>query len=184
MLKQRGVTLVELVITIVVASIIVVTLLVLTSQSTARSVDPMIQQQAGGIAQAYLEEIMQKGFCDPDFDADANPATPLDCPAQCAASVCQPGGCRHSGSGQEGSRELYDDICDYHGLSNSGAVDQTGTPVAGLNQYLIEVEVEDGAGATLNGLSASAGKAARVDITVSHPSMADDVRLSGFRTNY
>ena len=181
---DRGATLIELVVTISVLTIVVVTLLTLTSQTTGRSVDPMIQEQAAGIAQAYLEEAMQKGFCDPDYDADANPATPLDCPAQCTGQVCQAGGCRNSGSAQEGSRGLYDDICDFSGLSDSGAVDQNGTAVSGLAQYTITVQVDDGATVNLNGLAGTAGKAALITVTVSHPGMQDDVRVSGYRANY
>ncbi|MBI2994811.1 MAG: prepilin-type N-terminal cleavage/methylation domain-containing protein [Gammaproteobacteria bacterium] len=184
LISSRGATLIELVVSIAVLTIVVVTLLTLTSQSTGRSVDPMIQEQAAGIAQAYLEEIMQKGFCDPDFDFDADPATPLDCPAQCAGQVCQAGGCRNSGSAQEGLRGLYDDVCDYDGLSDSGAVDQNGTGVAGLDQYTIDVQVEDDAGVDLNGLTGAAGQAALITITVSHPAMQDEVRVSGYRANY
>jgi MSHA pilin protein MshD len=184
MLRRAGATLIELVVTIVIVSVLMLTLLTLTGQSTGRSVDPMIQEQASAIAQAYLEEILQKGFCDPDYDVDSNPATPLNCPAQCTGSVCAGGGCRNSGSVQEGARDLYDDICDYDGLSDNGAVDQNGTAVNGLGDYDISVNVVDDATANLNGLTGNAGEAARVDVTVTHPAMPDDVQLSGFRANY
>jgi len=183
MLRQAGATLIELVVAIVILSIVVTTLMILSSQSVGRSADPMLQEQASAIAQAYLEEITQKSFCDPDFDVDSNPATPLDCPAQCTSSVCT-GACRSLGSAQEGARNLYDDICDYDGLSNTGAIDQTGTAVTGLDHYSISVDVVDDATATLNGLTGSGGQAARIDVTVTHPAMADDVRMSGFRANY
>jgi MSHA pilin protein MshD len=185
MLKQRGATLVELVVSIVIVSIVVITLMVLTSQSMGRSVDPMIQEQASAIARAYLEEITQKSFCDPDFDVDSDPATPLDCPTDCVTSVCG-GTCRNPGLGSqtEAARDLYDDICDYDGLSNSGAIDQTGSPVAGLSQYTISVQIVDDSTVSLNGLTGDAGETARMDVTVSHPAMNDDVRMSGFRANY
>ena len=185
MLKPaRGATLIELVISIAVLTIVVVTLVTLTSQTTGRSVDPMIQEQASAIGQAYLEEAMQKDFCDPDFDVDSNPATPLDCPAQCTNRVCQAGGCRNSGSAQETARGLYDDICDYNGLTDSGAVDQNGNAISGLTDYHISVQVDDDASVNLNGLAGNTGKAALITVTVSHPAMQDDVRLSGFRANY
>lgn len=182
--RQRAATLIELVVTIVIVSIVVVTLVALTSQATGRSVDPMIQEQANAVAQAYLEEIMQKGFCDPDFDLDSDPLTPLDCPVQCTSSVCQAGGCRHSGSTQEADRGLYDDICDYNGLTDSGAVDLNGNPVTGLDQYDIGVQVQDDNTVNLNGLLGDAGEAALITVIVSHPAMQDDVQLSGFRANY
>ena len=186
MLSQRGATIIELVVTIVVVSILVVTLMVLSSQSVGRSVDPMIQEQASAVAQAYLEEITQKSFCDPDFDVDSNPATPLNCPADCTSSICG-GTCRNPalGSDIEAGRSLYDDICDYDGLNDTGAIDQTGPPpVSGLEQYSISVDIVDDATAVLNGLTGNAGQAARIDVTVSHPAMPDDVRMSGFRANY
>ena len=182
--RLRGTTLIELVVTISVLTIVVVTLLTLTSQSTGRSVDPMIQEQANGIAQAYLEEIMQKGFCDPDYDTDSDPATPLDCPLQCADRVCQAGGCRNSGSAEEGSRGLYDDICDYDGLNDNGAIDQNGNAITGLDQYHVNVQVKDDNSVDLNGLGAAAGQSALITVIVSHDAMQDDVRVSGFRANY
>lgn len=184
MLSQRGATIIELVVTIVVVSILVVTLMVLSGQSVSRSVDPMIQQQASAVAQAYLEEITQKSFCDPDFDVDGNPATPLNCPADCTSSICG-GTCRNPalGSDIEAGRSLYDDICDYDGLNDTGAIDQTGNPT-GLPQYVISVDVVDDNTASLNGLTGDAGAAARIDVTVSHPAMPDNVRMSGFRANY
>ena len=186
MLKQAGATIIELVVTIVVVSIVVITLMVLTSQSIGRSVDPMLQEQASAIAQAYLEEITQKSFCDPDFDVDSDPATPLACPADCTSSVCG-ATCRNGalGSATEASRDLYDDVCDYDGLSDAGAIDQTGPPpVSGLEQYVVSVDIVDDGSASLNGLIGSAGEAARIDVTVSHPAMPDNVQMSGFRANY
>jgi MSHA pilin protein MshD len=181
--RQRGATLIELVMAIVVFSIALITLIVLTSQSTGRSADPMIQEQAVAIAQAYLEEISQKEFCDPDYDTDSNPLT-RDCPTSCTGSVCQAGGCRNNGSSQEATRDLYDDICDYNGLSNNGAVDQNGDPVNGLSQYHVSVQVEDDNTVDINGLTGDTGKAALITVTVTHPAMPDAVKLSAFRTNY
>jgi MSHA pilin protein MshD len=184
MLKARGATLIELVIAIAVLAIAVAALMLLASGSVGHSADPMLEEQASAIAQAYLEEILQKGFCDPDFDVDADPATPLQCPLQCTASACQAGGCRHSGSALEPARDLYDDVCDYDGLADNGAVDQTGTSVPGLAQYHVDVDIVDDNSAGLNGLQGSSGEVVRIDVTVSHPAMPDDVRLSGFRANY
>ena len=56
----RGATLIELVITIAIVSIALVTLITLTSQSTGRSMDPMLQEQATAVAESYLDEITQK----------------------------------------------------------------------------------------------------------------------------
>lgn len=188
MLVTAGATLIELVISIVIISIVLSVLFLLTSQSTGRSVDPMIREQANAIGQAYLEEIMQKEFCDPDrdlnLDLDGDPATnPHDCPVDCTSSVCQAGGCRNNGAATEASRGLYDDICDYAGISEQPR-DQNGTVIAALNQYLVGVQIADDATADLNGLTGNAGQAALINVTVSHPAMDSNVQLSGFRVNF
>ena len=187
-LIDKGATLIELVISIVVISIVLTVLFLLTSQSTQRSVDPMIQEQANAIAHAYLEEIMQKEFCDPDrdlnLDADGDPATnPHHCPTDCVSSVCQAGGCRNNGAATEASRDLYDDICDYAGISEQ-PTDQNGTVIAALNQYLVSVQVVDDATVNLNGLTGNAGQTALVNVTVSHPAMESNVQVSGYRVNF
>lgn len=184
----KGATLVELVIAIVIISIVLSVLFLLTSRTTQRSVDPMIVEQANAIGQAYLEEILQKGFCDPDrdlnLDGDSDPATnPPYCPSDCTGSVCQAGGCRNNGAATEASRGLYDDICDYAGLSGPPA-DQTGTAISALNRYNVSVRISDDAGVDLNGLTGSTGQAARIDVTVSHPAMDNNVQISGYRVNF
>ena len=70
--KQLGVTLVELLVSIVIVSIAASGVLGVLSMTTAASADPMIRHQAAAIAEAYLEEIMLKPVIDPDgADGDA-----------------------------------------------------------------------------------------------------------------
>lgn len=183
MLKIRGFTLIEIIISIVIVSVALTALLLFTSTSTRRSVDPLIQEQASAIAQAYLEEIMQKEFCDPDWDHDSNPATPLDCPAQCVSDAC--GTCSGTGVGWSiESRASYDDVCDYAGTDNP-PLDQAGNTFAsGLGDYSVTIAIDDSAGANLNGLTGNTGQVLRIDVTVSHPSMTPDLKIFGFRTNF
>ena len=158
-------------------------LLIFTSETTGKSVDPILQVQASAIAQSYLEEIMQKDFCDPDWDHDSNPVTALDCPVQCALRACAT--CSGTGTGwTTETRPGYDDVCDYAGTDNP-PLDQAGNPyAAGLGDYSVTVSIDDTAGANLNGLAGNLGQVVRIDITVSHPSMTPDVNISGFRVNF
>lgn len=183
MLKQVGFTLIEIVISIVVVSIALSMLVLLTSKSTERSVDPLLQEQAIAIAQAYLEEIMQKEFCDPDWDPDSNPATVTDCPVACVNSACT--SCKASGLGwTTETRPNYDDVCDYVGTDNP-PLDQSGNAFAtGLGNYSVGVTIDDGATANLNGLTGNNGQVVRIDVTVASPSMRSDVEISGFRANF
>jgi MSHA pilin protein MshD len=161
---------VELVIAIVVLSIGAVTFLELVVNMTRDSADPVIQEQAYAIAQSYMEEIVTQPFCDPDFSVDCR----SNCTAANACTVC---------SLPEGSRSLFDDVCDYGGLSDSGAEDFYG-PIPGLASYIVDVTIDD-SGETLSGLSSASGQLVRVDVRVRHAHSADlDVTLTGYKVNF
>ena len=179
--RARGTTLVELVVVIVVLSVAVGGLLIAVTDTTRTSANSMLIEQASAIAQAHLEEVLLASFCDPDYDADANPATPLACPADCTAPVC--GSCRGGGATTEASRDLYDDVCDYAGLSTSGTFDRTGAAIAGLALYDVSIAIDD-SGATLDSLTGAAGQTVSVTVTVTHPNLPHPVVMSGYRANY
>ncbi|MEX2352885.1 MAG: prepilin-type N-terminal cleavage/methylation domain-containing protein [Gammaproteobacteria bacterium] len=170
----RGFTLIELVITIIILSIGVTAFISVMNASTVASVDPMVRQQAHAIAQSYLEEVLLNPFCDPDLSTD--------CPAYCTSgNICST--CGGSASPGAESRPTYDDVCDYNGLSNTGARNQFDAAIAGLTSYNVSVTVDDGV--SLDGLSSANGQVVRVDVNVTHASNPNvDVTLSGFKTNY
>lgn len=151
---QGGLTLVELVISIAVAGIAFTGALLAVNLTTVRSADPMIQHQASAIGEAYVEEIVLKEYLDPE-----------------SGTVCP---------SPEATRDLYDNVCDYQGLDDSGARDQFGTPIAGLGGYRVRVNVDTAA--TLNGLTGSA-EVMRVDVRVTHGTGVD-LTLSSYQTNY
>jgi MSHA pilin protein MshD len=108
---ERGATLIELVVSIVVIAIAASAVLGVLSRSVGRSADAMVMSQAVSIAEAYLEEIMLKPFADPD------------------------------GVDGEALRTDFDDVDDYHGLVDSGARNQFGAPLAPLSEYTVSVTV-------------------------------------------
>jgi MSHA pilin protein MshD len=118
------------------------------------SSDPIVEQQAVSIAKSYLEEIMQKNF-----------PTTLPCPAPPA-----------------GGRQVYTNICDYNNLVNVGARGQDNALISGLGMYTVSVTL-DTATAVFNAL-ASGTQVVRIDVTVSHISLPQGIKLSGYRTNY
>jgi len=161
----RGATLVELVVSIAIIATGVAGILGVMNLTTRHSADPMIVQQAQLIAESYLEEILLKKFYDPD--------TNNVCPAA------------------EGSRASYDNVCDYNGLSNNtGAVDQLGGAVPGLESYNVTVTVTADNTVTLgSGLSqinnTGALRVLRVDVVVTHDTVTGmSVALTGYRVNY
>lgn len=154
---ESGATLIEMVVSIVIIALVVTGTLLLVQKVAVHSADPMVERQALAVAQAYLEEVLLRPYWDPALGSGAGA-----CPTPPA------------------SRALYDNVCDYQGLDDAGAADQSGTPVAGLGAYRVRVSVD--AAATLGGLSGP-GDVLRVDVRVTHPASVD-LRLSGFRARY
>ena len=151
--QQQGVTLVELVVAIVVIGIGIAGIMLVIDRTTRASGDPIIGQQAMAVGEAYLEEIFLKNFEDP---------------------VSETGGAE----ADETTRPLYDDVDDYHGLSDAGARDQNDNPIAGLAQYNVDVTVADVA---LAGIPATDVR--RVDVRVTG-AFGVDLTLTGYRTNF
>jgi MSHA pilin protein MshD len=65
--RQRGATLVELILAIVVVAVAVTSVLGLLSEISLRSARSMTATQAASIASAYLDEALSKAFSDPDL---------------------------------------------------------------------------------------------------------------------
>jgi len=169
--REHGLTLIELVISLVILAIASVAILRVLSDANRRSADPMIQQQASAIAQAYLEEVLLKPYCDPDLSTD--------CASTCAvANICATPAC----SSPEAGRTAFDEVCDYDGLVDSGARNQLDQAIPALADYTVTVRVDD-SGVDINGLSADAGQALRITVSVDHPAMAP-ISLSAYRTNF
>ena len=108
---QRGMTLVETTIAIVVVSIAVGAILGVLARNAGHSADAMIMSQGVSIAEAYIEEISLKPFVDPD------------------------------GTDGEDLRAAFDDADDYNGLVDNGARDQFGNPIPALAGYTVAVTV-------------------------------------------
>jgi MSHA pilin protein MshD len=183
--NNSGFSLIELVIAIVILSIGVTAFITLVINTTKNSIDPQIRQQGNAIARAYLEEIMLNSFCEPDFDPDTDPVT--TCPLECLVSACStvaPNACAGANAigGAEAGRAVFDDVCDYNGLVDAGAVDQNGNAIGTLGNYTVNVTVDD-AGVNLNGLNGSNGQVVLINVNVTHSTGAT-MSLSSYKTNF
>jgi MSHA pilin protein MshD len=72
MKRQRGMTLVELIVAIVVISMAGAALIGTLSYLSSSSASTMRQAQAQAIADAWLAQITGKSFTDPDVDGEGN----------------------------------------------------------------------------------------------------------------
>lgn len=115
---QRGFTLIELVMSIVIIAAAVGAIMLAVTTSVARSVDPMIQTQGIIIAQGYMDEALLRAY-------SPGPAGCVD---------------------PDGARDAFDDVSDYDCVNNpDGPRDQYGTQLVGLGSYNVSMSVTDDA---------------------------------------
>lgn len=181
---QRGVSLVELVIFIVVVGVAVVGVLAAMRLSTAASADPMIQKQALAIAEALLEEVQLQPFtyCDPD---DPNAAIALSA-ADCTGGA---GGANdesrlplgpEAGETRTSATTPYDNVSDYNGFGMAGISGIDGAAIAGLENYAASITVTNQA---LGAIAAADALLIRVTVN-GPPGTNTTVVLDGYRVRY
>ncbi|MBS3955116.1 MAG: prepilin-type N-terminal cleavage/methylation domain-containing protein [Methylomicrobium sp.] len=108
---QTGLTLIELILSMVIISIAITGLFGAMTLSISHSSDPMVQHQAIAIAESYLEEIILQAYADPD------------------------------GNEVGETRSTFDDVDDYNGLTDNGVHNQQGLADANLSSYVVSVTV-------------------------------------------
>jgi MSHA pilin protein MshD len=180
-LPQRGFTLIELIIFIVVVAAGLAGILSVMNTVVKSSADPMIRKQTVAIAESLLEEILLKEFCDPDTATLSTTAPPV-CPASRIAAD------------QEASRKDYDDVVDYNGYTTAtctsaclpvgcGIQDLTGAQVSSLCRYNItSVTVANAIAADNAALAALVPPAKKITVEVTGPQ--GPISLTGYRANY
>jgi MSHA pilin protein MshD len=180
--KSGGVSLIELLVSIVVIGVAVAGVLGALSIASQTSAHPMIQKQALAIAEAFLEEVqlMPFTFCDPDDSQATTAQSATVGPTGCNATV--------EVIGVEGGEARYgpvffDNVSDYNGYDSNadvppGIKDVNGAPIAGIEGYRVAVSV---AGQALH--TVVAGSALLITVTVTGPD-GITVRLDGYRARY
>ncbi|HEY1044077.1 MAG TPA: type II secretion system protein [Telluria sp.] len=191
--RQRGVTLVELLVFIMIVSIAVGGILGVMSLATGKSADPLRRKQALMIAESLMEEVQMADFtfCDPTSpDADTATSTAdCDIPENWGRSAAEPGHGRP-----------YDNINDYVPAAGTATpafdvggslADASGDPFD-VSGYTATVSVTPAAlgicpsppgGACVGGPGTGAdAEALLITVTVSYD--GDSIVLDGYRTRY
>jgi len=159
--RQRGVTLIELVVFIIIVGVASAAILGVMSLTTRNSADPQLRKQALAIAESMLEEIegARFTFCAVDDPAAATANSTADCTTGPAAPGARP----------------YMQVTDYQ-QANPYTTDAAGNPFpAGYNAT---VTIQQ---AALNGIPAS--ETMRIQVAVAFQGK-QQVVLDGYRTRY
>ncbi len=180
--RQRGLTLIELIVFIVIVSVALAGVLTVLNHTTRHSADPLVRKQALAIAEALLEEVMLQPFtvCDPN-DATADSGT--------CTSITEAIG-PESGETRFSTTTPYDNVNDYvnaDGTAISGNTfglgDATnairnivGNAVAPLG-YTASIRVEQ---SSLNAIPAETSLL--ITVTVTAP--GETIQVQGYRTRH
>lgn len=170
---QRGATLVELIVAIVIISVGLAGVLSTFNIGVRGSVNPLIAKQSMAIAEALLEEVQLAAFT---FCVPADPA------AETAAAV---GNCTtpEAPGPEAGDARPFDNVNDYDGFSltaATGITDVAGVAVPFLGGYTATVAV---APVALNGITLASGDALLITVSVTAPT-GEVFTLDGYRTRY
>jgi MSHA pilin protein MshD len=190
-LGQRGFSLIEVVVFVIVIGIAFAGMLVLFNQVTQASVDPLVRKQTLAIASSLLEEIELKAFtiCDPDDANVYSAATTANCTNGTYVEVIGP----ETISGNTETRYAeprFDNVSDYNnfqmgsGTTDPGikTVDSNGTTaISALANYAVRVTVEE-KGTDLAGIPLADGLL--ITVAAEHVPTGTKVTLQAYRLRY
>ena len=159
---QRGFTLIELVMMIIVLSVALMGVLGAISYSTSHSADPMIQIRSIELGQRYLDEILPMRF----NENSGSGGIPRCSSADTGAAVCAAIGVD---AGE--TRANFDDVDDFNGLLEVPA---------GYAGFTVSVNVTAAGGEA--GMPANP-HTLRIDVTVTNP-IGDSMAFSAYRVNF
>jgi len=178
--KQKGVTLVELIISIVIISIAAIALLQGLGMQTQRNVDPMIQSQAQLLAKQYLKEVSSKSFFDPSADPRLDQTLSQAMVVSSIINTVQR-------TASPTNRLTWDNLYEYNNYSTT-IQDVSGAPINTLSGYAVNISVDISTGLSLGTSSNSVlatcpAKIALITVVITDP-RNQTTELSGYRTSY
>ncbi|WP_022945528.1 prepilin-type N-terminal cleavage/methylation domain-containing protein [Pseudoalteromonas ruthenica] len=162
--RARGFTLVELILGIVIFAIAMVIVFTLIAPQARQSAEPLVQVKAAKLGQSLMNEILGKAY---DENSDRSP------PFQRCDE--KPVGCSTTRGPEEGSRDLYDDVDDYNGLS---ITDVGGTYSGFAASVVVAIDGDYDQSSNDN-----IEQAKRIEVTITAPN-GERYRFDAYRGNY
>jgi len=178
---QRGLSLIELLIFIVVVGVCLAGVLAAINLGTQHSADPMVRKQALAAAESLLEEIELQPFtfCDP-----RDPSAPAATSSAVGATGCSAAGYSMDTPANWGvgksryASPFFDNVADYNSFSMTGTLNdlfqQASSRLTGYSASVSVSQVGSGFGAGVPNADVL-----RIDVTVT--GSGESVKLTGFR---
>jgi len=208
-MKQKGISLIELVIFIVIMSVALTGITLIYINTTRYSADPMVRIRSVELAQATLEEILLKAYDESTPSGGGCVRFPSGSSRCLAGNPTATSQITATLGAEEGTnnRSIFDDVDDFHDIAYCGTggtadaactsacipmVDESGTNIA--TEYTgfaicIRVSFAGGAGAEINNVAPGTGNnvftndAKRIDVIVTDP-LNSKINLSAYRLNF
>jgi len=188
--SNRGLSLIELIVFILIVSVALVALLRVLNVTTQHGSDPMITKQMQAIAEEYIEEVtaMPYTWCDP---LDANVATATSSAlgigaAGCATTKEGPGPETIGGTLEtRGGTPSFNNVDDFNNYSSDPALDASGNHK--FNDYKVAVTVVNDGSANLGpaGKQVVSTDTLHVTVTVTQKANpSNTLVLEAYRTRY
>lgn len=162
-LTQRGATLVELIITIVIIGVAIAGVVGAFSLIVGRSADPLNQTRAVSLAQIYMDEILSRRY------SENTPQGGVPISSGCSINT------------EESDRPAYDDADDYSAINNESPRNAEGDLLdpSAYSGFTVSVSVVCAGGEI--GLPGDDAK--RIDVTILDPS-DQNYQFTVYRTNF
>lgn len=162
--RQRGLTLIELIVAIVIIGVCVAGVMAVFNEAVRGSANPMMVKQSYAIAEALMEEVQLAPFtfCDASDPVAETAASIADCTIPL----------------QAGARP-FDHVLKYNGMALNPVSGINGVPIPNLAAYSATVTVAAG---TLNTILPATGDAVLITVAVTAPNGV--YILQGWRTRY
>ena len=191
--KQRGISLIELIMFIVIVSVALAGILLVMNVTTKGSADPLIHKQALAIAESLLEEVelMPFTYCDPD-DPTAATATSATVGAGACTVKVEGIGPEAAYAYQAAAETRYnattpfDNVNDYNGFNMAAGalLDITGNAIGPAGYTVAPIVIaNNGMPAAGASLAIPNTEALLITVTVTGPDNVPVV-LEGIRTRY
>ncbi|NMM37558.1 MAG: type II secretion system protein [Glaciimonas sp.] len=176
--RQRGISLIELIMFIVIVSVGIAGILSVMNVTTKASADPLLRKQALAIAESLLEEIELQPFtyCAPDDTNALTAANAAGCAVPANSEDSLPTAARVSNVAQRDAAN----VADYTNFAMAPIRDISGTQINGLAAYSASVAITQ-VGDTLTPAVAK-NDALQIDVRV--VSGNTDITLTGYRFRY